>query len=443
MSEPRKNTGKREVAPPPPPPGTSARRSALDILTLVGKGLTLDDALDECRSFAALDGPDRGLARAIASTVLRYRGGLDHIIGEYIDKPLPKRAARAQDILRIAAAQSLVLKSPDHAVVSTAVAIAQDFREISGYAGLINAVARKIAKAGPASLEKLPERINTPGWMWRGWERAFGPAQARAIARANTVEAALDLTAKIPAEAAEIAEQTGGAVVQTGSVRLNAGAEVTSLAGFDAGRWWVQDAAAALPARLFDDVAGKTVVDLCAAPGGKSMQLAAAGAEVLAVDLSGPRLKRLSENLHRTRLSAQTIKADALDWAPPASVDAVLLDAPCTATGTIRRHPDILWSKTEDDLKALVALQAKMIDRALEFLKPGGVLVYCTCSLQPEEGERQIAALMARRANVSRKPVSPEEIGGLAAITRDGDVRTLPFMMDGMDGFFASRLVKA
>ncbi|MCA8889710.1 MAG: hypothetical protein KDA46_12820, partial [Parvularculaceae bacterium] len=188
--------------------------------------------LDECRSFAALEGPDRGLARAIASTALRYRGGLDHIIGEYIDKPLPKRAARAQDILRIAAAQSLVLKSPDHAVVSTAVAVAQDFREISGYAGLINAVARKIAKAGPERLEKLPERINTPGWMWRGWERAYGPAQARAIARANTSEAALDLTAKNPAEAAEIAAQTGGAVVQTGSVRLSASAEVTALAGF-------------------------------------------------------------------------------------------------------------------------------------------------------------------------------------------------------------------
>ncbi|MEZ5918263.1 MAG: hypothetical protein R3C40_11990 [Parvularculaceae bacterium] len=151
----------------------------------------------------------------------------------------------------------------------------------------------------------------------------------------------------------------------------------------------------------------------------------------------------MSENLHRTRLAAQTIKADALDWAPPETVDAVLLDAPCTATGTIRRHPDILWSKTEDDLKALVAMQAKMIDHALGYLKPGGVLIYCTCSLQPEEGERQIAALLARRADVSRKPVSPQEIGGLSAISRDGDLRTLPFMMGGMDGFFAARLVKA
>ncbi len=205
----------------------------------------------------------------------------------------------------------------------------------------------------------------------------------------------------------------------------------------------MQDAAAALPARLLGDVRGKLVFDLCAAPGGKTMQLAAAGAEVVAVDSEGSRLKTIAENLARTKLAAETIKENILDWAPPRLADAILLDAPCTATGTIRRHPDILWSKTENDLKSLTAVQARMIDKALALLKPGGLLVYCTCSLQAEEGEKQIAAALERHKEIERVPVTPGEIGGLPAISRDGDLRTLPSMLaaeGGMDGFFASRL---
>lgn len=439
---PKKKPFEKTPVPKPDVPGLGPRRAALDVLTLVSAGRTLDQALDDCRSFNALEGPDRGLAHALVAAVLRRRGAIDEVIGRYIDRPIPKRSARATDVLRLAAAQSLFLGTPDHAVCSTAVALAQEFRETAGYANLVNAVARKIAKAGPEAIAGLPERTDTPGWMWRGWERNFGPDAARAIAKAHQTEAPTDLTPRDPSEAADIARETNGVLLTTGSVRLPIGSKIPALPGFEAGRWWVQDAAAALPARLLGDVRGMLVFDLCAAPGGKTMQFAAAGAEVLAVDSDGARLKTVAENLARTKLVAKTIKADVLAWAPDRLADAVLLDAPCTATGTIRRHPDILWTKTEDDLKALAALQAKLIDKALALLKPAGVLVYCTCSLQPEEGERQVAAALARHPNVERLPVLPAEIGGLAAITRDGDLRTLPSMMGaegGMDGFFAAR----
>jgi len=431
--------------PPPPPPGLAPRRAALDILTLIAAGRTLDQALEDCRSFNALEGPDRSLAHALAATVMRRRGTLDHLIGLYIDRPIPKRSARATDVLRLAAAQSLFLKTPDHAVVSTAVALAQEFRETAGYAGLVNAVARKIAAAGPSAIAALPERTDTPGWIWRGWERNFGADVARAIAKAHQSEAMIDLTPRDSDDAASLAETVHGQLLPTGSVRVAAGTRLTALAGFDEGRWWVQDAAAAIPARLLGDVKGKLVFDLCAAPGGKTMQLAAAGAEVLAIDAEGSRLKTVAENLARTRLSAETLKADIVDFEPPRLADAVLLDAPCTATGTIRRHPDIPWSKTEEQLKSLAAVQAKMIDKALGVLKSGGLLVYCTCSLQPEEGEKQAAAALARHPGLTRIPVTTAETGLPAAITREGDLRTHPAMLaaeGGLDGFFAARFRK-
>jgi 16S rRNA (cytosine967-C5)-methyltransferase len=448
MDNRRPNDAKRKPgppqkkAPPPPPPGLAPRRAALDILTLVAAGRMLDQALEDCRSFNALEGPDRGLAHALVAAVLRRRGSIDQLIGHYIDRPIPKRSARATDVLRLSVAQSLFLKTPDHAVVSTSVALVQEFRETAGYSGLVNAVARKIAAGGAEALGKLPERIDTPGWMWRGWERSFGADGARAISRAHQSEAPIDLTPREPAEAEKIAQETGGAVLPTGSIRVPPGSRIPKLSGFEEGAWWVQDAAAALPARLLGDVRGKLVFDLCAAPGGKTMQLAAAGAEVVAVDHEGARLKTVAENLARTGLVAETIKADILDWTPTRLADAILLDSPCTATGTIRRHPDILWSKTEADLASLAALQARLIDRALRLLKPGGLLVYCTCSLQPEEGEKQAAAALARHKVLRRIAVAPAEIFGLAAITRDGDLRTLPSLLaaqGGMDGFFAAR----
>jgi 16S rRNA (cytosine967-C5)-methyltransferase len=424
--------------------GLPARRAALDILILVRAGVPLDEALDVCRSFEALAGADRAFARLLATTVLRRQGTLDALIGAFVEKPLPKRAAKVGDILRLAAAQTAILGTPAHAAVSTAVALAESFREAAGYSALVNAVARKIAQGGAAAIEKLPERIDTPGWMWRAWERAYGPATARAIVRAHREEPPLDLTPKCAAEGETLAVELGAALLPTGTLRLKGGARVSELPGYAEGRWWVQDAAAALPARLIGDVSGKRVFDLCAAPGGKTLQLAAASAQVIAVDIAGKRLKRVAENLQRTKLSAETVKSDVLDFAPDEKADAVLLDAPCTATGTIRRHPDIFWSKSEADLAALLSLQANMLDKAVALLKPGGRLVYSVCSLQPEEGEKQIDALLERNPRLVRDPVIARELPGLSeAGTRAGDMRTLPSMWTergGMDGFFAARL---
>ncbi|MEO1252410.1 MAG: RsmB/NOP family class I SAM-dependent RNA methyltransferase [Pseudomonadota bacterium] len=445
MAESQENRGASGARPEAA--GLASRRGALEVIERVRGGESLDDALDRSRAFSALEGPDRGFARALIGETLRRRGSLDHILGAYIDRPLPKRAARIMDILRLAAAQLLLLQTPDHAAVATAVDLAQERRETENYAKLVNAITRKVAKAGPAALEKLPERIDAPGWMWRGWERGFGPVKARAIAEAHRRQPGLDLTLRDPRDAPGRAERLGAELLLGASLRLvNPPADIKGLDGFAEGAWWVQDAAAALPARLLCDVGGKRVFDLCAAPGGKTMQLAAAGARVAAVDISPPRLEILKENLARTGLAAELIEADILNWSPNEKADAVLLDAPCTATGTLRRHPDLAWLKTEDDLAALSKLQARMIDHAKTFVKPGGVLLYCVCSLQPEEGERQAQAALKRNADLSRLPITAEEAARLpeGAVTRDGDLRTLPSMLadkGGMDGFFAARFV--
>lgn len=428
------------------PPGLASRRAALDVLTLVRDGRTLDEALDECRSFAALEGADRGFARAMVSTTLRRQGSIDALIGRFMDTPLPARAQKATDILRLAAAQTAFMDVSDHAAVSVAVSLARQFREAGGYAALINAVARKTAALDAASLEGLPERADTPGWLWRSWERAYGPARARALALAHRAEPPLDLTLRNPAEAELLAKNVGGSVLPTGSVRIVDAGPVAALSGFAEGAWWVQDAAAALPASLAGDVAGKDVLDLCAAPGGKTLQLAAAGGKVTAVDSVGPRLKRLQENLARTGLAAETVKADVLTWEPGRLWPVILLDAPCTATGTLRRRPDVAWSLREDDVATMARVQARMLSKAASWLEQGGTLIYATCSLQPEEGERCIAAFLESRSDFQRAPIAAEEIGGLReAVTADGDLRTLPcFWPDrgGLDGFFASRLTK-
>lgn len=428
--------------------GVEARRAALELLDRVAEGATLDDAIARTRPFERLEGPDRAFARLLATETLRRRGAIDHLIGNWLERPLPKKSARVMDILRIAAAQLLILDTPAHAAVSTAVELANERGETQGYASMVNAIARKIAEAGKEALETIPARTDTPSWMWRAWERQYGPIGAKAIAEAHRATPPLDLTLK-PGEDAQAwigrfkAADLEPKLLSNGTIRFARIGDVTALPGFEEGAWWVQDMAASLPVKLLGDVSGKTVFDLCAAPGGKTLQLASAGAIVTAVDKSGARMERVSENLLRTKLAAELVEDDALRFNPAEKADAILLDAPCTATGTIRRHPDIPWSKGETALAALADLQGKMIDHALTLLKPGGMLVYCVCSLQREEGEAQAKAALARHPEIARVAITPAEIGGLdKAVTRDGDLRTLPSMLageGGMDGFFAAR----
>jgi 16S rRNA (cytosine967-C5)-methyltransferase len=303
-----------------------------------------------------------------------------------------------------------------------------------------------VAKEGPQRLAQFDSAdFDTPPWLMQRWTRAYGAETARAIARANGHEPALDLTVK--GDAPTWAARLRGRALSTGTVRTIAQGRISLLPGFAEGAWWVQDAAAALPARLFGDVTVKRVADLCAAPGGKTMQLAHAGAQVTAVDRSESRMNRLRDNLKRLSLKAETIVADATEWNAEA-FDAVLLDAPCSSTGTIRRHPDVPWIKREADLTALTLLQQRLLDRAVALVKPGGTLIYCVCSLEPEEGAEQVAALLQRDSNFRRRPIGAGEIASLAELlTPEGDLRSLPChlpdedpRLSGLDGFYAARL---
>ncbi len=335
---------------------------------------------------------------------------------------------------------------PDHAAVDLAVRLVQAERRAARYAGLVNAVLRRVAREGAQFLATVDTiALDTPEWLMARWVKTYGAETARAIAGANGQEPALDLTVKNDPE--QWARTLGGRVLLTGSVRAIVHGPISQLPGYGEGAWWVQDAAAALPAKLFGDVRGRSVADLCAAPGGKTAQLAAAGARVIAVDRAPGRLERLQQNLARLHLAAETVAADVMQWRPE-PFDAVLLDAPCSSTGTIRRHPDIPWLKHAPDVAALAALQRRLVAQASELTKPGGVLVYCTCSLEPEEGIEVIRDLLAHNPNLRRQPISAGEVHGCSEwLTADGDLRTLPChlgdpdsRMGGLDGFYAARL---
>jgi 16S rRNA (cytosine967-C5)-methyltransferase len=431
-------------------PGLAVRRIAVDILDgVLRRRRPLDEQLDGKQAhpgLAALSDRDRALTRRIVATVLRRLGSLRHLLRGFLDQGFPKDGPRIETVLLVGAAQILFLDIPDHATVDLAVRLAQTDRSGGRYAGLVNAVLRRVTQHGRQRLADLDAvALDTPAWLMARWTKCYGEETARAIAHANSCEPSLDLTVKTDAQS--WATRLRGRVLPTGSVRMIAHGAISLLPGFTEGAWWVQDAAAAIPARLVGNVAGHRVADLCAAPGGKTAQLASAGANVTAVDRSEPRLARLQDNLRRLDLTATLVHADATQWqAEP--FDAVLLDAPCSSTGTVRRHPDIPWLKSETDLAALADLQRRLLDQAVALTKPGGVLVFCTCSLEPEEGEDPVAALLARDSRLRRLPITADEVSGLEGLlTLAGDLRTLPChwpdadpQTAGLDGFYAARL---
>ncbi len=443
------------TAPQPEVPGLAARRIAADILDgVLRRKIALDEQLSGKAAHTGLNGladRDRALMRRLTATVLRRLGTLRHLLGGFLDKGFPTEAPRVETILLIGAAQILWLEVPDHAAVDLSVRLAQADRRAARYAGLINAVLRRVTQSKTAALANNATR-DTPKWLLARWTKQYGAETARAIAQANGHEPALDLTVKYDGES--WAERLRGRLLPTGTVRTLAQGAISLLPGFSEGAWWVQDAAASLPARLLGDVNGKAVADLCAAPGGKTAQLAFAGARVTAIDRSPARINRLRENLARLGLQTETVVADALEWQPESSngglFDGVLLDAPCSSTGTIRRHPDVPWLKSEADIVALTSLQQRLLDRAVDLIKPGATLVYCVCSLEPEEAEHQIAALLARDPRVARMPVAAQEVCGHAEfLTAEGDLRTLPQQLPdpdprwgGLDGFYAARLTR-
>lgn len=442
------------MPPQPAMAGLDARRLAVELIEAVlNRHHALDDAMDYADrrpEMARLEPRDRGFARLIAATVLRRLGSLEVVLARFMERPLPVTASRPRSILLAGAAQVLLIGTPVHAAINLAVEQCRRDAKAQRFDKLTNAVLRRVASDGPAALAALDTpRSDVPDWMWRRWVRAYGEETAKRIASASLVEAALDVSVK--GDAGGWADRLGGELLDTGSIRIREAGRIEELPGFAEGAWWVQDAAAALPARLLGPVEGLEVADLCAAPGGKSAELAVAGAQVTAVDQSPERLQRLDENMARLGLAERVtaVAADVTRWEPGRTFDAVLLDAPCLSTGTIRRHPDLLHLKRSSDLSRIVGLQRTLFDRAARLVKPGGRLVYCVCSLEPEEGEGVVDAFLAAETGFQRQPVTVEEAHGhLEWITGEGDLRTLPFHMpapaaEGMDGFYAARLVRS
>ena len=423
----------------------SARISALGALVqCLDKHKPLDSAWAGDRHFASLGPSDRAFAQMLAKTTLRRLGQIEAILAQFLERPLASGASRIMHTLRLGVAQLIWLETPPHAAVHSAVEMTKQLK-MEKFGGLVNAVLKKVSLGGKAIADAQDAPVlNTPEWLWKSWEKAYGPDITRKIAEIHLKEPPLDITVK--GDPAFWAEELGGVVLPMGSVRLRETRNITQLKGFSEGSWWVQDMAATIPARLLGDVREKRVIDLCAAPGGKTAQLAAGGAKVSAVDRSKERIAMLKTNVHRLKLQADYVTTDASKWLPAFAPDAILLDAPCSATGTLRRHPDVAWHRKPDDIARLVETQAKMLRHAFDMLKPGGKLVYSVCSLQTEEGEQQITSFLADCKDATLTPVDPVTLGGLTqCITSRGEVRTLPCHLaelDGMDGFFAAVLTK-
>jgi 16S rRNA (cytosine967-C5)-methyltransferase len=419
--------------------GLPARAAALDLLTTaLSRRAGLDEGLSH-PAMAALEPRDRAFARALVMATLRWLGPIDTALQARLKKAPPERIV---NVLRLGAAQLLVLKTPAHAAVGATVDLAAAQKGGAPLKGLVNAVLRGLTREPP---EMSDPDLMAPTWLAARWRSAYGAENAAAIAAMIGEEPATDVTPQDPGDTAELAGALEGEVLPGGNVRVGLKGEVSAWPGFEDGRWWVQDASASVPARLLEVQPGQAAVDLCAAPGGKTLQLAAAGAKVVAVDRSAGRIKRVSENLKRTGLGAEVVVADAAEWNDGRTFDAVLLDAPCSATGTFRRHPDVLWVASPADVPKLAMVQSKLLDSAARRTKPGGRLVYCVCSLEWEEGENQIAAFLARNRAFALEPIAAGEGGAPEASLRaDGTLRILPHHLPGgTDGFYIARMRRA
>jgi 16S rRNA (cytosine967-C5)-methyltransferase len=420
--------------------GLAARAAAQAILSdVLRKKRPLDAALDRLSHLASRDA---GFARAIAGETLRRLGQIEDLIRHFVPKsPAPHKSGPTLEILYAGTCELLFLNVAPHAAVDAANRLAQADDKAVHFKPLINAVLRRVAREGKAFVDAQDSpRLNTPDWLWTRWATTYGEDATRSMADAHLRPAPVDLVLKDKA----FAPVLGGKILFGDVARLSDSSRIAELPGFADGTWWVQDAAATLPAQLFGDVANRTVIDLCAAPGGKTMQLAARGANVIAIERDAARLERIRENIERTRLSATLVESDVRDFRPAAPAPCVLLDAPCTATGTIRRHPDLPWTKSASDVTYCEQGAAELLSAAADMVAPSGLLVFAVCSLEPEEGVEQIENFLRGRADFRREPVKPSDVfGHVEWISADGDLRTLPCHLaeqGGMDGFFAARL---
>ncbi|WP_395688871.1 RsmB/NOP family class I SAM-dependent RNA methyltransferase [Aestuariivirga sp.] len=423
-------------------PGLAVRQFACDVLkTIISKRLTVDEAVRGHSGLGRLEHRDQALVSSIVLTAFRHRGEIGKILEKLVDRPLPRKSGPTHDILTLGISQLLFLGMPAHAVIDLAVRSAKADGHARHFAGLVNAVLRRVAVEGPALLQDLDApRLNTPDWLWARWQRTYGLANAGDIASAHSQKPGLDIS--FTESVAPWADRLGGTILANGQLRLAAEySAIPSIPGFQEGAWWVQDAAATIPARLFGELRGKSVLDLCAAPGGKTLQMASMGAHVTAVDISADRLRLLHDNLARTRLTAEVQVADVLSGRLSGQWDAVLLDAPCSATGTIRRHPELPWIRQESQVTRLADTQHRLLQAATRLVKPDGLLVYCTCSLEPEEGEEQVQTFLEENPNFELTPAT-EPVLPDGALRPEGWVRTLPSMAygqeAGMDAFFAA-----
>ncbi len=438
---------KRQRNKPADIKGLAARSHAVKALSLVLRGRQyLDDALHEART-AGLSGPDRAFAHAIVATSLRRRGQIDDVLKGFLVKPLPAKSGLTREVLHTGVAQMLFMDIPPHAAIDMAVRIARHDRAGRHFAGLVNAVLRRVAETGPEiAAGQDAAMLNVPDWMLTSWTAGFGAAAARQCAEASLCEAALDVSVK--SDPQRWAGELGGEALPTGTVRVvSADRRVADMAGYADGAWWVQDAAAALPVKLLGDVAGKRVLDLCAAPGGKTAQLAGAGADVTAVDNSEDRLERLRVNMRRLGLAPRIVCGDAATLSDSDRFDAVIADVPCSATGTLRRHPDGLHLKTPDMAGRLRPVQLAVLRNAVALTRPGGTIIYCACSLETGECEDVIEEFLAADDRVERAGVQADELPGCGnLINAAGELRVQPWQSigtaTGLDGFFAARLLK-